>query len=463
MSSDNNNNPSSTGGDEFFPLSSRTVNRFVMNSSESTLSAPDTDSNSTNGIYLGLTDDTVEETDEELSTDEVAIIFSFLSPVEDIMRARRVCTTWRDAAKMTVPSSKFVVRSERSYNAMRVMSTELPNLQQLQILGFGWEHKYSDGEDPNERRATVTANYTTHDINIISNFLKLRVLHISQYAPLNGRFPVLFNFPLLNELSISKCSSLKFDLDMLVGLSSLKVLKLGIGTATYWDRDSGISRLTGNLSSLRVLRDTIEKVRIIDSQHIRGNFMDLADFPLLKELDLFRTGVTGDIRNIREHDFPALESLRLSSTVIGGLSYQFQSVAEVPSFMHTIHQLLQRALDLFEEYWLSAAFNWRLSEDSPDWYDRIRGPLPPFRVYIVQSGSRLEWRWSWCTANSVDNSCDINWLDPEPSSQSGDYETYIEGLESLQWRVDFYRGYSQPPTLAEYRRLCEEFLRRALP
>ena len=90
--------------------------------------------------------------------------------------------------------------------------------------------------------------------------------------------------------------------------------------------------------------------------------MDLADFPLLKELDLFRTGVTGDIRNIREHDFPALESLRLPSTVIGGLSYQFQSVAEVPSFMHTIHQLLQRAPDLFEEYWLSAAFNWRLSE-----------------------------------------------------------------------------------------------------
>ena len=72
MSSDNNNNPSSTGGDEFFPLSSRTVNRFVMNSSESTLFAPDTDSNSTNGIYLGLTDDIAEETDEELSTDEVA-------------------------------------------------------------------------------------------------------------------------------------------------------------------------------------------------------------------------------------------------------------------------------------------------------------------------------------------------------------------------------------------------------
>eukprot|EP00985_Skeletonema_marinoi_P008252 scaffold3700_cov84-Skeletonema_marinoi.AAC.11 len=118
MSSDNNNNPSSTGGGGL-PLSSRTVNSFVMNSSESTLFAPDTDSNSSNGIYLGLTDDTVEETDEELSTDEVAIIFSFLSPEDIIQRFRRVCTTWRDAAKMTVPSSKFVVRSERSYNAMK--------------------------------------------------------------------------------------------------------------------------------------------------------------------------------------------------------------------------------------------------------------------------------------------------------------------------------------------------------
>eukprot|EP00985_Skeletonema_marinoi_P007722 scaffold3445_cov80-Skeletonema_marinoi.AAC.3 len=84
------------------------------------------------------------------------------------MHARRVCTTWRDAAKKTlVPPSEFVVNNVRSYNAMRVMSTALSNFQfqQLQIDHLGWGHKY--GEDPDERSArarltaTATANYTT--------------------------------------------------------------------------------------------------------------------------------------------------------------------------------------------------------------------------------------------------------------------------------------------------------------
>ena len=38
----------------------------------------------------------------------------------------------------------------------------------------------------------------THDINIISNFSKLRILEIYR-VELNGRYPVLFNFPLLHR------------------------------------------------------------------------------------------------------------------------------------------------------------------------------------------------------------------------------------------------------------------------
>ena len=47
---------------------------------------------------------------DELSIDEVAIIFSFITHV-DIMHAR-VCTAWREAAKKTlVPLSNFYVNS----------------------------------------------------------------------------------------------------------------------------------------------------------------------------------------------------------------------------------------------------------------------------------------------------------------------------------------------------------------
>eukprot|EP00984_Skeletonema_dohrnii_P037380 scaffold39397_cov233-Skeletonema_dohrnii-CCMP3373.AAC.2 len=324
------------------------------------------------------------------------------------------------------------------------MATSLPNLQQLSIHSLGRGHKYSDGEDPDERRARDHANETSHDITIISSFTKLRVLHFEN-APLNGRYPVLFNFPLLRELSVSSSHLLKFDLGMLsAGCPSLKSLKMS---------GNPHLNLTGNLRSLRVLRDTLEEVDVANCQQIEGDFMDLADFPRLKVLGLWGTATTGDVRDIDEDDFPALESLGLPTTVCGGMYYEFQLISEVPSFMQAIHLLLQRTPTLFKEDLLTRAFGWCLSLDSPDRYDYSHHegiPFPPFFLQIIRAGSRLGWSWY-----SDDHSCEINWLDPEPSSESGDYETYIEEVRSLRWRVNFYRGYHVPPTEDEYNRLLQ--------
>jgi len=38
------------------------------------------------------------------------------------------------------------------------------------------------------------------------------------------------------------------------------------------------SHLTGYLSSLSLLKDTLEKVILLGCQRVEGNFMDLADF-----------------------------------------------------------------------------------------------------------------------------------------------------------------------------------------
>ena len=78
-----------------------------------------------------------------------------------------------------VPPTDFRVDCVKNYNAMRVMMTELPNLQQITIgrLEPGYK-KYNDGEDPNERQAAETADWATHDIEIVSNFSKLRILTI---------------------------------------------------------------------------------------------------------------------------------------------------------------------------------------------------------------------------------------------------------------------------------------------
>jgi len=185
--------------------------------------------------------------------------------------------------------------------------------------------------------------------------------------------------------------------------------------------------------------------------------MDTAVFPRLKKLDLNSTKVTGDIRDIGRKDFPALESLALPRTVHGGVGYEFQRISDVPSLMHTIHLLLQRIPTLFENSSLSGAFSWSLSEGSPDWYDGGIGvwdndynPLPPFKLQIVQAGSR---GWSWCSNDGP--SCEVNWLDPEPSNEnSSDYEAYTEDLQRIEQRIDFYRGYHEPPTEQQYRRLC---------
>ncbi len=392
-------------------------------------------------VVAHLTGGTAENNAGELSVDEVAFIFGFLSHV-DILRAR-VCTTWREAAKKTfVPPSELVVRSERSYNAMRVMATALPNLQEITLGGLRGRHIYSNGEDPDERMARRTANYAAHDINVISSFGKLRVLHITG-AQLNGRYDFLFSFSLLQKLSI-RCVYLKWYLEMLSGLPLLKVL------------DCSSTQLTGNLRSLSVLKDTLGEVCIDKCPDVRGSFMDLADFQSLEKLHLNRTNVIGDIRHIGMDDFPALESLCLPATVHGGVTYQFQLIAKVPSFMNAIHQLLQRTPTLFGYFF--NAFHWSLSSHSPDWYaDDLRGLPAPFSLQFVRAGSRLG--WSWCTYNQYYEhpSCEINWLDPEPCRESSDYATYIDDLRRIEQHIDFYRGYFQPPTEQQYRRLCEEF------
>lgn len=86
--------------------------------------------------------------------------------------------------------------------------------------------------------------------------------------------------------------------------------------------------------------------------------------------------------------------------------------------------------------------------------NKSESPHPPFDLQLILAGPRLG--WSWCTSSSVigsDPSCEINCLDPEASSESSDYEAYIEELQNVERRLDFYRGYHQPPNEEEYRPL----------
>ncbi len=375
----------------------------------------------------------------ELGIDEVASILSFL-PLQKIMCLRRVNMTWNEAAKITiVPPTVFLVEGMKKYRAMRVMARVLPNLQQIRIGHLKGSNKWSDGEDPDEEWAARTADRTTNDIEIISAFRKLRSLEIHT-AGLNGRYPFLFNsFQMLLKLSTQYSYNLKWDLDMLAGFPLLKEL----------DCRSNF-RLTGNISSFRVLKDTLEKVIFHGCENVEGNFMDLADFSHLKELNLLFTAVTGDIRDIGVNDFSLLESLRLPKGVYGGIGYEFQRISDAPDLVRTIHLFKkQRPVLLKLKDWYG-----ELSGDSPDWFDSADGDddTPPFFVCFVEAGPRIGYRWG----TGDDNCCEVNWLDPEPESDSREYEAYSLDYQRIQGEISLYRGYYEPPTEEQYTLLYEE-------
>jgi hypothetical protein len=374
---------------------------------------------------------------DALGVDELANILEFLQ-IDVIVRSRRVSTKWKEAARKTSPPSKFYVDSLTKYNAVRVVAMALPNLQHIELGRLGRGHKYNDGEDPLLVVARNNADCIAHDVEIISNFSKLRILDFCTWNPgLNGKYPFLFSsFPLLQKLKLhsGSCNFLKWDLDMLAGFPLLK--ELGCWSCAC---------LTGNTSSLRVLKGTLEKAEILDCYGVYGNLMDLADFPHLKKLDLRNTSVTGDVRDIKENDFSALEPfLHLPTGVCGGAGYEFQRISDVPAAMHAMSVLQKRTGLLY--LWVT----FRLSEDSPDWYPRVEmKPPPPFYVRFIQAPERLGWRWvALDHRGELLSSCDVNWLDPLPDGDSGKYQK-----ENI---LPLYRGYHQPPTEAEYTRLCEE-------
>ena len=267
-----------------------------------------------------------------MSVDELAIVLGFLPP-EDIMRAR-VNNKLREAAMITMvpPTNNFNVDSVKKYNAMGAMSIALPNLQRITLNNFfPGVAKYNDGEDPDEQQTAHTASHTTHDIEIISRFAKLRVLNI-RTTQLNGRYPFFFNsFPLLQKLSIRFCPYLKFDLEMLVGLPMLKEVECDYNQS-----------LCGNINSLRVLKDTLEKVHIGNCVGVEGNFMDLADFPCLNELYLDDTSVIGDIRDVGNNDFLSLKELTLPMSVYGGNGHEFQLISDAPDLIRTVYLLTKQ-------------------------------------------------------------------------------------------------------------------------
>jgi len=168
---------------------------------------------------------------------------------------------------------------------------------------------------------------------------------------------------------------------------------------------------------------------------------------------LISTAVRGDIRNVGEGDFPALESLSLPEGVYGGRGHALLRISDAPEVISTLHSIRKQRPTLLLTDWFG-----ELSEDSPDWYyvdDDFDYNAAPFCIVFVQAGPRIGYRWE-SYRNDVHSPCEVNWLDPEPGRESNDYEKYIKALQEIEGQLDIYRGFHQPPTEEEYYRLWAE-------
>ena len=166
--------------------------------------------------------------------------------------------------------------------------------------------------------------------------------------------------------------------------------------------------------------------------------MDLADFPHLKSLDLSRCPmVTGDLRDIKNGHFLALKSINLARGIIGSRGHYFRSITDVPSTMEAIYRLSQRDTPFIEDLNHYSVY---LSGASSDRYELLdpEHPDPPFCISFVRVGPRMGWRWKASVYNYLSNSCEVNWLEPEPGRDCSDYMTII--FES--WKVSKKKSFA---------------------
>jgi len=203
--------------------------------------------------------------------------------------------------------------------------------------------------------------------------------------------------------------------------------------------------LTGNLSSLRTLRHKLVSLILFGSSNITGSIHNLADFPVLEEVNVTETAIEGDLSRLGPNDFLAIQSWCLGENVRG--SKDIPRISDAARLMQSLYPMKKRKSNLFLFH------RWTLQDDSLDYYNRNypqRNNInfrPPFWIEFLQAGPRVGWRW---TNAARFGACLPNWLDPEPQPQEEGYDEYLKMAKLYESQVEIYRGFTAPPTAAQH-------------
>lgn len=155
---------------------------------------------------------------------------------------------------------------------------------------------------------------------------------------------------------------------------------------------------------------------------------------------------------VQSHHFPALQLVGLDPRICG--ASELKRVHHAPAAMRARHRVMRQSTEETPAF----PFMLHLSEDSPDYHERIEQRLhaserdPPFSIESAVAGSRRGWRWS----NHLGGCCDVRWLDPEPAVDAEDCEACRQELAELQAECadSTFLSFSDPPTPEEHARLC---------
>lgn len=359
---------------------------------------------------------------DQLQGNVLSHTLSFL-PWKSVVECRRVSQQWKLAAAQC--PCKDVVQLGRTED-LASLGVCLPNVRSLAVSG-----------------ATSALN----DANFAPAraFRQLRHLTCSESEDLLLAFPhtILPSFRHLTELNVSLDMELQWQLQDLEALPQLRVLR----AVNNWN-------LTGQLDQLRSQDFTV--LEFSGCRNVQGNLLDLARFPQLQEVSLNSTAVSGDVREVGEGDFPALQEIGLSS------DDHFYGIGALSSIRHAFAVMRGR-------YFLTrnstavcplTPFPLYLDSSSPDfYYGRPQQRLyaseldPPFSVETIVAGNlrRRGYRWS----NLLGGCCDIVWFDPEPSNEDGSsHAAYLMDLEIIMEDTStLFQGMTEPPSLETYRKV----------
>jgi len=365
---------------------------------------------------------------ETLGPDTLSTVMSFLS-WKDVSRARLVNRNWRQNAP-SIPL--YRIKNRNSALALKRASPFSKRISRI-FCGIhrGDPLNFAKGKDslPEPRSHRQARAPRPIDLEAcIANVEGLRELTLFG-TNLNGFYPFLVQFRRLRVLVLSENYDLKWDLSTLANLPMLEVLHCKYNT-----------HLTGNLRDVRALQSGLKQLDLSACGKIEGSLHDLADFPCLEVLCVLATKITGDVRNIRESDFPALEICKLGQSAIYGGGYYVDRITDVAPIIQGRYRLKKRMLKPNDNF---AAL--KLSNESPDRYLHEREP--PFWVEFVVAGPRLGWRW---TNLDLGGACETNWFDPEPQPSDADYDRYAEALANVEGNVYYFQGFRSPPTLDQY-------------